>query len=274
MGLGPLDMMGGPFLLLYAVLFVIAVMAGFLLAEWLRPDGSGGGLVTGADELAYLACGRVRLAEATITHLMAEREIELTDKGALRMRPTPAQRSAAERRVLALASPAKWKDAVAALQDEASVIDARLVRRGLLMDAASRAQHRFWQVMPYGALFLFGAAKWGVGTMRDRPVGFLTMALVVTAACGIIRFVTARPFTRAGQAVVIEARRSAERMRSAHRQEEAGLAVALFGTAVLAGSSLSDFHRMRSQGGSGDGGSSDSGGDGGCGGGGCGGCGS
>jgi len=67
--------------------------------------------------------------------------------------------------------------------------------------------------------------------------------------------------------VAAEARADAARLRRAVPSDEAALAVALFGTAVLAGSYLSDFHGMRSTNGGGDGGSSSDGGSG------CGGCG-
>jgi hypothetical protein len=123
---------------------------------------------------------------------------------------------------------------------------------------------------------VFGAIKWGVGTLRDRPVGFLTALLIVTAFVALIRFAKLDAATRSGRRALGEVRRDAARLRSAPVRDEAGMAVALFGTTVLIGSGLSDFHdlRMKSTS-SGDGGSGDSGsgGDGGCGGGGCGGCG-
>ncbi len=69
-------------------------------------------------------------------------------------------------------------------------------------------------------------------------------------------------------AVLAETKQRSERLNRAPTGEETGLAVALFGTAVLAGSGLDGFHRLRAQSSdSGSSGSSDSGGSGGGGGG-------
>jgi uncharacterized protein (TIGR04222 family) len=275
MGLGPFDLTGGPFLLLYGVLFLLAVLGCFALSEWLRPEGRPG-KADDADELAVLAGGAPRLAEAIVARLLADHAMDITDRRELRIHRSEAVRSTAERRVMALASPATWKDVLGAIKVEAEVIEARLERKGLLMDAATRKQMRFWQTSPLFALMVFGAIKWGVGTLRDRPVGFLTALLIVTAFVALIRFAKLDAATRSGRRALGEVRRDAARLRSAPVRDEAGMAVALFGTTVLIGSGLSDFHdlRMKSTS-SGDGGSGDSGsgGDGGCGGGGCGGCG-
>ncbi|MBY0394035.1 MAG: TIGR04222 domain-containing membrane protein, partial [Novosphingobium sp.] len=138
-------------------------------------------------------------------------------------------------------------------------------------------QLRLIQTAPLALLFLFGMAKWIVGTLRDRPVGILTALLIVTAIAAILRFAVIDRRTRAGKAALADARLEADRLRRAAPADETPLAVALFGTTVLTGSWLSDFHRMRAASGSGGDTSSSSGcsgGGGGCGGGGCGGCGS
>ena len=276
MGLGPFDLTGGPFLLLYGVLFLLAVFGCFAMSEWLRPEGRPGN-ADGADELGVLAGGAPRLAEAAVARLLADHALDITERREFRIHRSAAARSAAERRVMALSSPATWKDVLTTIKVEAEVIEARLERKGLLMDAATRAQMRFWQTSPLFALMVFGAIKWGVGTLRDRPLGFLIALLMVTAFVALIRYAKLDAATRSGRRALGEVRRGAARLRSAPVRDEAGMAVALFGTTVLVGSGLSDFHDLRMKGASsGDGGGSsgsDSGGDGGCGGGGCGGCG-
>ena len=63
-------------------------------------------------------------------------------------------------------------------------------------------------------------------------------------------------------------RDQSDRLRKAPTTSEIGLAVALFGTAVLVGSGFADFHTLRHASSDGGGGGSDGGGDGGgCGGG-------
>ncbi|MDK2769515.1 MAG: TIGR04222 domain-containing membrane protein [Sphingomonas sp.] len=82
---------------------------------------------------------------------------------------------------------------------------------------------------------------------------------------------------RAGTEALSTARKNADRIRRAPQTGETAMAVALFGTAVLAGSEFDAFHKLRAASGDGGGSGGDSGSDGGgsgCGGGGCGGCGS
>jgi hypothetical protein len=128
-----------------------------------------------------------------------------------------------------------------------------------------------WTALPYVVLAAFGVAKLAVGAERDRPIEYLAAALVVTVLLAVIRFASLDRRSDAGRAAVRRARGIHERLRRAPTRTEMGLGVALFGTAVLAGSEFDDFHKLRAAG-DGGGGSSDSSDGGGCGGGGCGGC--
>jgi len=284
MSLGPFDLTGGPFLELYAILLGIAIIAGLIIPHWLRPDGYAG-RVTDPDELAYLAGGEARFADAVVARLLAARSLVMIGKKGFHAQMRDAGRTAAERSVLALPGELSWPKIVRTLQPEAEPIGRRLVADGLMMDAGLIRQMRFWQTLPYFLLFGFGMIKLMIGEARHRPVGFLVLFLLVTAILAAIRWFAVERRTRGGLAALDDARSGAERLRLAPTAPEAGLAVALFGTAVLAGSGWSDFHQLRTAR-SGDGGGwsgcgTSSGGDGGsgcggggCGGGGCGGCGS
>lgn len=274
-GLGPLDLHGPEFLLLYLELALIALAAAFIIPRYLRPEGQSGRRPD-EDELAVLAGGRERLAEAVTVRLLAEGAAIVQGGGTLAIRDPHGGRTPAERRVARLSSPANWRDVHRALSDPAEAIERRLEDKGLWIGRDAARQLRLIQTAPLALLFLFGLAKWIVGTMRDRPVGILTALLFVTAVIAVLRYAALDRRTRAGKAALADARFEAARLRRAAPTDEAPLAVALFGTTVLAGSWLSDFHRMRSAGAGGDGSGSSgcSGGGGGCGGGGCGGCGS
>lgn len=274
-GLGPLDLHGPEFLMLYGELALIALAAAFLIPRYLRPDGQPGRRPD-EDELALLAGGRERFAEAVAVRLLAAGAATVQSNGTLQIRDRNGGGTLAERRVVALGSPVRWRDVLLAVDGPAENAEHKLAQRGLLMDAATQWQMRLLQTAPLALLFLFGAAKWVVGAMRDRPVGILTALLVVTAVVTVLRFAALDRRTRAGIAALADARFEAARLRRATPSDEASLAVALFGTSVLIGLYLSDFHRMRTAGAGGDGssGSGCSGGGGGCGGGGCGGCGS
>ncbi|TGX52339.1 TIGR04222 domain-containing membrane protein [Sphingomonas gei] len=275
MSLGPFDLTGGPFLQLYGVLLVLAIITGFVIPRRLRPEGRAP-RTTDTDHLAFLAGGSSRLAEAVTARLLATRQLAIDGKKFLA--GSLGTGTPVERGVLALPQPASWGAISNAVGRHADPIRERLVESGLLMGAGTALRLRFWQTSPYLLLFAFGWTKLLIGEARGRPVGFLTMLLVLTAVLALVRFATLDRRTRAGQEMLAEARERSERLRRAPASGETDLAVALFGTTVLVGSAWGDFHRMRSESNSsgGDGGSSSSGdgGGSGCGGGGCGGCGS
>lgn len=271
MGLGPFDLTGEPFLMLYGALFVLAFIAGIAIPRWLRPEGRPTPGVSDTDRLAYLAGGATRFGEALVARLLAVGAIIVESRSKLHIRAAAAGHGSAERSVLELPSPANWSHVTRAIAQDAAAIDRKLVSQGLLIDRATGWQLRFWQTTPYLVLLVFGAIKWEVGNLRDKPVGYLTAFLVATAIFAVIRFAALDRRTRAGVAVLADARLQSSRLRRAPVAEETGLAVALFGTGVLVGSPLSDFHALRSSSSDSGGGSSDGGS--GCGGGGCGGCG-
>jgi uncharacterized protein (TIGR04222 family) len=275
MGLGPFDLTGGPFLALYAVVFVLALLASLWLPQWLRPDGRSG-MVQDADRLAYLAGCTSRYAETRMTRLYTRGDLTLDRKRGVILRGRPAEaEDAADKAVLALPSPTSSAALTKALKPYAELIGQKLVEAGLLIDPATAWHMRLFQTLPLLVLLAFGATKWEIGTLRDKPVGFLTASLVVILLAAIVRFAAVNRRTQAGETVLGDARRRQDRLRRAAPTAEAALAVALFGTVALVGSTWSDLHLLRRDSGSGGDGGSGCGSDGGggCGGGGCGGCG-
>jgi uncharacterized protein (TIGR04222 family) len=275
MSLGPFDLTGGAFLNLYQVLLAAALVACFLIPRWLRPAGRHQ-RVTDVDELALLAGGKQRFADAVVTRLLASGALEMDGRDRFAVTPGATGATAAERRLLALRSPIGWRDLKGSLESSTDPLEQRLVQSGLVMDAGERARLRFWATLPFALLVAFGAIKMIIGSARDRPIGYLTALVAATVVVAVVRWITVDRRTGAGLKALEEARERAQRIRRAPTSGEMGEAVALFGTAVLAGSLWEDYHRLRSvgngsSGSSGsDGGGSDGGG--GCGGG-CGGCG-
>lgn len=274
MDLGVFDLTGGPFLALYGVLLAGAIVAGFAIPRWLRPEGRQARL-TDPDQIAYLAGGSVRYTDTVVARLLAAGKIAIEGRSNARIVAAPVLAAGPERSVLALPTPAPWGRVIKAVSGHGRAVDEQLVRADLLIDAAMALKLRVWQTVPYLMLLLFGAIKWDIGSERGRPVGFLTALLAITAIFALIRFFSVDRRTRGGIETLKALRDGADRLRRAPTTDETALAVALFGTTVLAGSEWNAYHAMRAASGSGDGGSSssDSGGSG-CGGGGCGGCGS
>lgn len=268
--MNPFDWTGEPFLTLYLILLAAAIAAGLLIPRWLRPPGRAGS-VDDPDELAWLAGGRTRFTDGVVARLLASGALVLV--GGKQFAPAAGARgsSAVEHAALGLGDQFGWGALEERLRAYAEPIERRLRATGLLMTGAERANLRFWSTLPYAALIAFGATKHLIGEARDRPTGILTILLILTLAFAVIRWFSVDQRTRAAIDLIRERQRTGSRMKRAPLRDEVGVAVALFGTGVLAGSALADFHRLRS---AGDGGSS-GGGDGssGCGGGGCGGCG-
>ena len=276
MSLGPFDLTGGPFLALYIFLLAATLIAGFVIPRKIRPAGRRQ-RVTDVDQVAYLAGGRARFGEALVARLLAARSLFMLGKNRFGVTAGAAAASPAERSVLALIPPIRWGEIAYVIKAYSEPIERKLIAAGLLMTDKERSDVRFRAILPYLMLLTFGATKLIIGDARGKPVGFLTALLVVTAVLAVLRWFSLDRRTQAGHAAVAEAAQRAARLRKAPTNDEVGLAVALFGTAVLVGSGWDAFHRLRTAGdggsGGGDGGGGCGGGGGGGGGGGCGGCG-
>lgn len=289
--MSPSAMSGGFFPILYAALMLLAFLAGLVIPRRLRPVGQCRP-VDDVDQLAYLAGGAARFRDAVVTGLLARKLLFLSGT---RGRPafglaTPDRAvSPAQRSVLALHHPVRWHDISEALQDHVGPLRRRMIAAGLLATDEQRASLRFWALLPWLMLLTFGAAL-GLGdTTSGRP--FTIALLVVTLIFALIRAVTIDERTRGGVEALQTAMLGKDRLRRAPTGEEATLAVALFGSVVLAATPWAGLHRYRKDGGSGcstaagacgsgcsnragcgiDAGSGCGGGGSGCGGGGCGG---
>lgn len=269
--LNPLVLPPEPFLWLYVLLLGASWLLSHYAGHRLRPDGVRR-TVSDPDSLAMLNGGPARLADTAVARLMAA-GVLVADKGG-RFRRT--DRSAAllaspvDRAMVALPTTAQWHQLCKVAKAGAAGVHRQLQRDGLMIDDDVLRQMRLVQALPFVALLMLGTARLLRGIMLDHAVGYLMVLMIVTVVIGVSRLSVDRR-TRAGMAVVGEARDACHRLRLAPTQQEMALAVALFGTGVLAGSAYEALHRLRA-GGSDGGGSTSSDGSG-CGSGGCGGCG-
>ncbi|MBL0916340.1 MAG: TIGR04222 domain-containing membrane protein, partial [Sphingopyxis sp.] len=168
------------------------------------------------------------------------------------------------------------KGSVPAVKPGGRGVERRLAAGGLLLDADERRRTAMIAVAPFALLLLIGGIKLLVGLSRDKPVSVLVILLVITLMFAIGRWRSTDNQTRAGRMALAEARKKHDRLRRAPTTGETGMAVALFGTTVLAGSAYAAFHQWRAPSNSSGGDSSSSSSDSGCSGGGssgCGGCG-
>lgn len=279
MGPGPFDLTGGPFLLLYLVVIALAWAASLPIAEALRAQGRPG-RVGGEDDLAALAGGPVRLAETALVRLLANGKVVQRGRQQFMAIDRHGGTTAAERAILLMANPASWSEVRRAVTAEFSGIERQLVANGLMLDRNQRLRLQLAITAPLALALIFGATILTIGVGRDQPVGILVVALIITTLLAVLRIVRTGRTTHEGEVLLSEERARCERLRRAPERNEMGQSVALFGTAVLAGSTLANFYKMRrklikltldgeSEGGSGESGDSGcGGGGGGCGGGG------
>lgn len=264
------DLNGGQFLALYGALLLLVIYLGFTIPRYLRKRGRDSGTI-GSEQAAYLSGGKDRFIELVIARLLSSRRIAMAKDRKIEIVQTGAVRDKAEASVLALPSPFDWSAAENALGTHVRTVRDRLVADGLLMDRARVELIRLCQTLPYLLLMAFGISRWRYGDALGHPTGFLIALLILTAVFTLMRWLTPETRTRGGIAAIEKAQARAERLQRAPTADEIPLAVALFGTTVLIGSGLSDFHLMRTGDSSSDAGGGCGGGGGGCGG--CGGCG-
>ncbi len=264
---------GTDFLAFYVVMLATCVLAGIWIPAHLRPAGRRGE-VDDLEEVAVLTGGADRLNVAVLSSLFAKGLLGEGEKKKLRVARSEGADGDAERAVLAKMGDFTTSEAQKSISAQAERVEARLIQRGLMMDSSERLQLRFLSILPYALLFLIGLYRQQAGEAQGEPTGFLVVLLIVTFVCGLIRFFSGNKRTIAGQEVVRTMEDNGSRLKRAPQANEAGFAVALFGTGVLVGTPWEPVHAARqaaSGDGGGTGGDSDGGGSG-CGGG-CGGCG-
>jgi uncharacterized protein (TIGR04222 family) len=270
----PLDWNGGEFIVLYIVFALICFAGMFTWRHHLRDNGSlGSEMALETWDIAYLAGGSARVMDSAVAKLMndgrivwdaKEKRLKATDK-------TPIDDPLLDRiarHLMIEGSPSKLAKR---LEPELSRIRDKLASRGLLLDADAKSRAAWLPTLLPAALLLFGAAKVIIGMSRDKPVSILVVMMIILAIGSLVWAFAAPSRSMAGDRAMETLKARHAHTARAPRADDLPLAVALAGTAVLAGTPYDAYHRFRQPpGSSGDSSSSSS-----CsgGGGGCGGCG-
>ena len=270
---------GSDFLLFYSVLLGFAGLAAWRMPRLLREPGRRAS-VDDFESLAMLVGGQARLTDSLLAELYVQGALTEGPKGRLALAGTSVPVSPAGQTLIAAGGPLSRAEARRAIEVHGARVVARLQRAGLLMRDDEFSRLRWLSIAPFAALFLIGIYRQRAGDGAGEPTGYLVVLLVLTVILALLRFFTVERRTAAGVAAVQTLRARHGRLARAPMPDEAAMAVALFGTAVLVGTPWEPVHALRKPegdggsgcgGGGGDSGSSDGGS--GCGGGGCGGCG-
>ncbi|KQT88860.1 TIGR04222 domain-containing membrane protein [Methylobacterium sp. Leaf466] len=279
-GLGSFDPTGGPFLVLYLGATLCVVAAHRVLHAVLKGAGVPGPVRDlDAMAIAYLAGGAPRVADAFAVAILAAggvltetRPKRIATAGVAHALPT------AFAPLAAIASAGGGRQAytrqelIAAVKERLGPLRFRLAGRGFVVDDAAAGRLRWATLVLFGGLLAFGLTTVAIGLSRGKPVAFLVVLVVATAALGVFHFLRPPRRTRAGDAALADLGRCHARAARAPIAAELSLAVALAGTAVLAGTAHAGYRDLvrTTSAGNGTGGGCGSGGNGG---GGCGGCG-
>jgi uncharacterized protein (TIGR04222 family) len=309
--MNPYELDGPSFLGLYLLLLATTVVAAFVVRRLLRlpaADAPESAVDLSPYEIAFLSGGARTATDAGIVRLVHRGVVQLDErKGLLGRRggETLTDAHPLEKAIFNAAGATGGKPVAAvrrAVAGTANTLRSRLDEVGLLV---SGRQANYVSMAAAGTVLLvgvFGLVKVFVGLARDKPVGFLIVLLIVTAAVAIA-FFAIRPFrSRRGDTLLARLKHdnTALEYAAGRRLDDMGdadlvLAMGLFGMGVLAGGPLARVHTAlrapaglnaanASAGGSSCSGTTCGGGagagcgggggcGGGCGGGGCGGCG-
>lgn len=237
-------------------------------------------------ELAYLAGGADRPLSLALTRLAHHGHVVQGPDTLLATSTSPSLSSHRLERELfqqiASTPPvrsAKSHHTAFALQQ----IESSLATGGWVVDPHSPKTLRANRIaaLPMWVLMALGLIKVGVGLMRDKPVLFLVLLLLITLVMGWhAGHISAQPVAAAKSHIESLTEQNGALYTTLSRNgehlsvDDLSLAVALFGTSLLAGTQLSWVHPLSSDavrssssgGGDGGGGDSSCGGGGGCGG--------
>ena len=272
LGLSAYD--AGEFLVIYSAMIVFGWLMTIIVPALFRPAGEPGVPQT-AGQYAALANGKTRYAESLMSGLLASGKLALEGK-TFHVRDRQAEGGGAETRLMSLGDRFDWKTFVRAI-DSGYEVDRDTLRAAGLLDGPGKAfKVRALSVVPLIVIILFGLHRFDAGRDLGEPVGVLGVLIALGAVIVVWRLLAGFRRTRAGDRALKEARQEHVGLKRAPTNEQMALGVAIFGTAVLAGTPYDPLHAMRHGGGGDAGYAGDGGGDGGgsgCGGGGCGGCG-
>lgn len=287
----PLNYKGPDFLAFFCKIWLLSLLLAIFLRWYLRLPDTDRARVTRLRPDPYLVAyvrGRGVLAgNAAIASLVHAKYLEADPNGLLSKTSLapPTDLHLMQKAVLCsvhASLPSRVSEVRAGIARELENLDFQAENDGLLTAPTFRVLARW---VPFAIAFsvpLLGVVKIGVGIARDKPVGYLVILSVIAALVALIGFLRDPYRSRFGSAWLNQIRRRNRSLKSGlgksaklDQINQLALAVALFGTPVLATVGLQNLGRAITP----PAGSSTSGCGGSCGsscggsGGGCGGCG-
>lgn len=300
-GLNPYALKNKEFLTLLACSMIGAVVLGRVVRSWMRtpnPKPGDEDVQLDWEQTAFLAGGAGRLTTAAIARLVGRGFAEVRDGGKMLGAVGGGDLAVLSDSERAVFRGLPVSNDVASLKPVQTAVEAayasraaRMEQDGLLLSGGSRGQIYLAALIPLMLVILcLAVPRLAMGTQAKHPVQYLVVTMAVGGILGLVITVAGSlRLSNRGRALLAKQKERHEALRAGTKWEsnnDAGMAVALFGTAVLAGTAIAPlqtwYPRQTSEssssgcGGSGcgsgcSGGGGDGGGGSGCGGGGCGG---
>ncbi|MBE9127118.1 TIGR04222 domain-containing membrane protein, partial [Coleofasciculus sp. LEGE 07081] len=256
----PLNFTGSEFLRFYLLVASAVFLVAYCLRWYLRqPAANFSSSTVSLDtyETAYLVGGKNKVIETAIASLVQRGHLkpQPTTRSLILEKPLPADSHPLER---AIAKVIKTDGRIERVKASVSTTINQICDRQIcdrlqhLHLLVSKNQAKVAQQLPAMAVFavlLLGISKIGVGISRGKPVGFLFMLCLFTAIVGL-GFLYIPVFrSRYGDRVLADIQNRHAHLKqtstsSTSTDPQLVLAFALFGTGVLAGSSLNDLRQV------------------------------
>jgi uncharacterized protein (TIGR04222 family) len=250
----PLDWTGRDFLQLYLLLMLGAAVSGWALRSWLKRQTTPANRHVGSLsplEAAFLAGGTSRAIDAAVADLHAQGKLRWDENARqlVRTDPNAPADTPADRVANVMLEGQQPMQALQAGAQALAPVMLDLERRGLWLSRDDRRRIGKIAALPALAVLAFGLLKVGIGVMRDKPVSFLVVLCVLTAIMALVLYFVRPGRSRLGDQEVarLASMYGARPSRStAHSNpSQLAFAVALGGTAVLAGTALAAYHDTR-----------------------------
>jgi uncharacterized protein (TIGR04222 family) len=251
-GLNPFELKNKDFLTLLIASLVGTVIVGRLIRSVMRipnPRPEDDTLELTWEQTAYLAGGAGRLTTAAVARLVGRGLARVDDdtKRLVAEGPVPDDVSQVEKAVLQALPVANDVVALKSVQAAVEAVyaspAARMEQDGLLLAKSEQARLGVTALMPLGLVLMgLGLPRLLNGLQGNHPVEFL----VITMAAGgvlalILTLAGSLRLSHRGQALLARQKDRYEALKTGTEWEstgDAGMAVALFGTAVLAGTAI------------------------------------
>lgn len=239
----PFTWTAGPFLLLYAALVVVALVASWLARTYVRfgpRPARGDGLCV--VDLAYLSNGSARAADAVVLGFLDAGAASLTGDGRIALRTAWADLPAFLEPYRGCGAGLETRrNLVRLLAARLDPVRNALVARGLVLAGRASWPLRVATLAPVGAVLAFGVVEVVVGLLRGEAVGLLLVLMAGMMLVAMTAFTRSVDRTGVGDRVLADYRARFARVARSPTDAEILSRFALTGEAALIGTAHESY---------------------------------